>query len=91
MHPSLCNQQNPLKVIQNPCLIPGHKLSKQLVSQHVHVVQDGEVEPGAVGALSRGGFGGARVLPGLLKGRRHCLSMYFDSQTHIANIMKCHK
>ena len=41
------------------CLIPGHEFSKQLVSQHVHVVQDGEVEPGAaVGALARAGFDG---------------------------------
>lgn len=40
-------------------LIPGHEFSKQLVSQHVHVVQDGEVEPGAaVGALARAGFDG---------------------------------
>ena len=49
-------------------LIPGHEFSEQLVPEHVHVVQDGEVQPGAaaVGALPRVGFGRPRAQPGIL-------------------------
>ena len=71
----------------SPCLIPGHEFSEQLVSQHIHVVQDGEVEPVAV-SLARDGLGGAGVLPGLLKVRRQSSALFtstFNDQTHKAN------